>query len=89
MWLISLIRFDPYPEKKGQSRHKSTKVIHSLLLSSFLLFENHSVRQYKSGIAMSGLEAEPNMAGVSLMYTVIFCVQLLLVMLVWLTDKNP
>lgn len=34
---------------------------------------------------MSGLEAEPNMAGVSLMYTVIFCVQLLLVMLVWLT----
>lgn len=44
------------------------KVIHSLLF----LLENHSVHQYKSSIAMSGLEAEPNMA--SFPHVLLYCV---------------
>ncbi len=69
-----MIQFKLYPEKRANQDIKVhiIKVIHFLFLL-LLLFENHSVRQYKSDIAMSGLEAEPNMARVSLMYTVILC----------------
>ncbi len=66
----SLIKL--YPEKRANQDIKGhiIKVIQFLLL---LLFENHSVRQYKSDIAM--LEAEPNMARFSLMYTPrLYCV---------------